>query len=50
MLASYFTKVTERSSFTQLNVIMRMNGIDQILKWKICFKSSVASPSYLNLL
>ena len=49
-LASYFTNVTVRPSFTRLGVIKRVNGIDSILKLKICYKDSTVSPSYLNLL
>ena len=39
-----------RPSFTRLGVNKRVNGVDSILKLKICYKDSTVSPSYLNLL
>ena len=48
-LARYFVKVTARPSFTQLRVIRRINGVYYIRKKKICYKDSVVSTSYLNL-
>ena len=47
-LARCFIKATARPSFTLFRVIRRING--KILKWKISYKDSVVSSSYLNLL
>ena len=48
--ARYFIEVTVCPIFTLLRVIRRKNRIHWILKWKICYKDLVLSPSYLNLL
>ena len=39
-----------RPSFTQLIAIRWMNRVHGILKWQLCSKDSVISPSYLNFL
>ena len=49
-LARYFIKVTARPSFKQLRVIRQRDRVHLISKWKISYKDSVVSPSYLTLL
>ena len=49
-LARYFIKIASRPSFMRFRVVRRINRVHKIPKWKICFKDSVLSPSYLNLL
>ena len=48
--ARYFIEVTVCPMFTLLRVIRRKNRTHWILKWKMCYKDLVLSPSYLNLL
>ena len=49
-LARYFIKVTAHPSFKRLRVIRQRDRVHLISKWKISYKDSVVSPSYLTLL